>query len=104
MDLYFRLATEVFGQLCLLTEGEPNRLVRGTEGKNGFRAWMRLSERYNSKSPQSMLRKLQQLVKPPDIKQVKGMGTVLRQRLIEVLTSEDPVKIERTYNKRRGTI
>ena len=73
MNLYLRLATEVFGQLCQLTEGEPNRLVRGAEGKNGFRAWMRLSERYNAKSPQSMLRKLQHLVKPPDVKQVKGM-------------------------------
>ena len=77
MNMYWRLATEVFGQLCLLTEGEPNRLVRGAEGKDGFRAWMRLSERFNSKSPQSMLRKLQQLVKPPDVKQVKAMCTAI---------------------------
>jgi len=73
MEIYERLGTELFGQLCLLTEGEPNRLVRGTDGKNGFRAWMKLSERYDNKSPQSMLRRLQHLVKPPEVKQVKGM-------------------------------
>jgi len=35
------------------------------------------------------------------LKRVKGMGPTLRQRLIEVLTSEEPVKVERTYQKKR---
>jgi hypothetical protein len=35
---------------------------------------------------------------------VRGMGSVLRQRLVEVLTSEEPVKVERKYSKRRGKI
>lgn len=34
------------------------------------------------------------------LKQVKGMGTTLRQRLLNVLTSEEPVKVQKTYNKR----
>jgi hypothetical protein len=35
------------------------------------------------------------------LKRVKGMGPVLRQRLLDVLTSEEAVRIEKTYQKRR---
>ena len=34
------------------------------------------------------------------LKKVRGMGPTLRARLIEVLTSESPVKVEKTYKKR----
>ena len=34
------------------------------------------------------------------LKKVKGMGSTLRQRLLDVLTSEEPVKVQKTYNKR----
>lgn len=28
------------------------------------------------------------------------MGSTLRQRLLDVLTSEEPVRVQKTYNKR----
>ena len=71
MNLYRNLSAEVFAQLCLLTEGVPNVMVRGTEDQNGFMAWKRLSERYDAQSPQRMLRKLQGLMKPPEVKNSK---------------------------------
>ena len=47
---------------------------------------------------------IEEMLHVESIKQVKGMGSVLRQRLIEVLTSEEPVKVERKYSKRREKI
>ena len=43
---------------------------------------------------------IEEMLFPESLKQVKGMGTTLRQRLIDVLTSEEPVKVQKTYNKR----
>ena len=34
------------------------------------------------------------------LKKVRGMGSTLRQRLLDVLTSEEPVRVQKTYNKR----
>ncbi len=36
---------------------------------------------------------------PESLKMVKGMGEIKRKRLIEVLTSEEPVKVEKTYKR-----
>ena len=47
---------------------------------------------------------IEEMLHAESVKQVRGMGTVLRQRLIEVLTSEDPVKVERKYSKRREKV
>jgi ERCC4-type nuclease len=47
---------------------------------------------------------IEEMLHVESVKQVKGMGSVLRQRLIEVLTSEEPVKVERKYNKRREKV
>ena len=43
---------------------------------------------------------IEEMLFPESLKQVKGMGTTLRQRLLEVLTSEEPVRVQKTYNKR----
>ena len=43
---------------------------------------------------------IEEMLYPESLKQVKGMGATLRQRLIEVLTSEQPVRVQKTYNKR----
>ena len=43
---------------------------------------------------------IEEMLFPDSLKQVKGMGTTLRQRLLNVLTSEEPVKVQKTYNKR----
>ena len=56
-----------------------DRLVRATDKQNGFKAWMKLSERYDNRSPQSMLRRLQYLVKPPEVKNVKAMLPAMEQ-------------------------
>ena len=46
---------------------------------------------------------IEEMTYPESLRQVKGMGPTLRQRLITVLTSEKPVRIERQYNsKERG--
>ena len=70
-QLYKNLSAEVFGQLCLITEGEAGMMVRGAADENGFIAWKKLSERYDSKSPQRMVRRLQGLMKPGEAKNVK---------------------------------
>tara|TARA_A100000172_G_scaffold23213_3_gene13364 strand:- start:25250 stop:25894 length:645 start_codon:yes stop_codon:yes gene_type:complete len=44
---------------------------------------------------------IEEMLYVESLKRVKGMGPVLRKRLIEVLTSEEPVKVERTYQKKR---
>ena len=43
---------------------------------------------------------IEEMLFPESLKQVKGMGTTLRQRLLDVLTSETPVRVQKTYNKR----
>lgn len=45
---------------------------------------------------------IEEMVHPESLKQVKGMGPTLRGRLLSVLTSEEPVKIERQYGRKRG--
>ena len=45
---------------------------------------------------------IEEMLYMQSLKRVKGMGPVLRQRLIDVLTSEEAVRIEKTYQKRRG--
>ena len=47
---------------------------------------------------------IEEMLHIESLKQVRGMGKVLRQRLIDVLTNEDAVKVERKYNKRREKI
>lgn len=42
---------------------------------------------------------IEEMVHPESLKQVRGMGDTLRGRLIHVLTSEEPVKIERRTKK-----
>jgi hypothetical protein len=37
---------------------------------------------------------------PESLKQVKGLGATLRQRLLDVLTSEEPITVKKTYKKR----
>ena len=44
---------------------------------------------------------IEEMIFPESLKQVKGMGKTLRARLIEVLTSESPVKIEKVYRRKR---
>ena len=43
---------------------------------------------------------IEEMLFQESLKQVKGMGATLRKRLLDVLTSEEPVKIQRKYNKR----
>jgi ERCC4-type nuclease len=44
---------------------------------------------------------IEEMLYMESLKRVKGMGPVLRQRLLDVLTSEEAVRIEKTYQKRR---
>jgi ERCC4-type nuclease len=43
---------------------------------------------------------IEEMLFPESLKQVRGLGTTLRQRLLNVLTSEEPIRIQKTYNKR----
>lgn len=44
---------------------------------------------------------IEEMLFPESLKQVRGLGPKLRQRLIEVLTSEEPVRVQRTYGGRK---
>ena len=50
---------------------------------------------------------IEEMLYPESLKQVRGLGPKLRQRLLEVLTSEEPVRVTKTYgrggNSRDGT-
>jgi ERCC4-type nuclease len=43
---------------------------------------------------------IEEMLFPESLKQVKGMGATLRQRLLDVLTSEEPITVQKTYKKR----
>ena len=42
---------------------------------------------------------IEEMIYPESLKMVKGMGEVKRKRLVEVLTSEQPIKVEKTYKR-----
>lgn len=42
---------------------------------------------------------IEEMIYSESLKMVKGMGEVKRKRLVEVLTSEEPIKIEKTYKR-----
>jgi len=44
---------------------------------------------------------IEEMLFPASLKQVRRMGTTLRQRLLEVLTSEEPVKVQKKYGRNR---
>jgi len=44
---------------------------------------------------------IEEMLFQESLKTVKGMGPTLRKRLIDVLTSEEPVRVERTTKKKR---
>ncbi len=44
---------------------------------------------------------IEEMLVQESLKTVKGMGPTLRKRLIDVLTSEEPVRVERTTKKKR---
>lgn len=48
---------------------------------------------------------IEEMLYPESLKAVRGMGPKLRKRLLEVLTSEEPVRVQKTYNRgeRNGT-
>jgi len=43
---------------------------------------------------------IEEMLFPESLKQVKGMGSTLRKRLLDVLTSEEPITVKKTYSKR----
>jgi ERCC4-type nuclease len=43
---------------------------------------------------------IEEMLYPESLKQVKGLGATLRQRLLDVLTSEEPITVKKTYKKR----
>jgi len=43
---------------------------------------------------------IEEMLFPESLKQVRGLGATLRKRLLDVLTSEEPIRIQKTYNKR----
>ena len=79
-----QLSNEIFGQLCLLTSGEANVLVRSAVEQNGFAAWKKLLDRYDGKSPVRMLKKLPDIIRRPEVKNIKMMPTVLENWEIKV--------------------
>lgn len=42
---------------------------------------------------------IEEMLYPESLKQVRGMGTTLRKRLLDVLTSEEPVRVQKTYGR-----
>lgn len=42
---------------------------------------------------------IEEMTHPESLKMVKGMGDVKRKRLLEVLTSEEPVRVEKIYKR-----
>ena len=71
--LWEKVGPELFSQLCLLTTGEANLLVRAAPKQDGFVALKRLQERYNGHSPARMLQKLLAIIRPNDVKGIKGI-------------------------------
>lgn len=43
---------------------------------------------------------IEEMLYPESLKQVRGLGPKLRQRLLEVLTSEAPITVQKTYKER----
>ena len=43
---------------------------------------------------------IEEMCFPEALKQVKGLGEVKRKRIVEVLTSEEPIQVERTVRRR----
>ena len=71
--LWEKVGPELFSQLCLLTTGEANLLVRAAPRQDGFVALKRLQERYNGRSPARMLQKLLAIIRPNEVKGIKGI-------------------------------
>jgi ERCC4-type nuclease len=42
---------------------------------------------------------IEEMLFQESLKQVKGMGATLRKRLLDVLTSEEPVRMEKKYKR-----
>ena len=42
---------------------------------------------------------IEEMLYPESLKQVRGMGTTLRKRLLDVLTSEEPGRVQKTYGR-----
>ena len=68
-----KVGPELFSQLCLLTIGEANLLVRAAPRQDGFVDLERLQERYNGRRPARMLQKLLAIIRPSGVKGIKGM-------------------------------
>ena len=73
LEEYLAKAAEIFSMLCLTTTGEPNDVVRGAENQDGFLAWVKLCDRYGGKSQAGLLRGMMRVVRPGDVKDVKGV-------------------------------
>ena len=71
--VYKKLASELFEELCLLTTSEANTLVRAADRQDWVVALKKLQQRFNGKSPARMLRMLHDIIRPEEIKMVKGM-------------------------------
>ena len=83
-EVYEKASAELFGQLCLLTTGEANVLVRGAFGENGFVAWKKLLDRYDAKTPGRMLKVLLGVLRPSEIKNVKEVPKRMEEWEIKV--------------------
>ena len=70
---WVKASNEICTQLCFLTSGEANVIVRSAVKQSGFVAWRKLTERYDAKTPAKMLRNLMRVIRPEMIKNVKDV-------------------------------
>lgn len=63
-DKFDAFGAELYEQLLLMTSGEAKEIVKGSEQENGFVAWKRLLDRYDSKTQARFLRDLMGALQP----------------------------------------
>ena len=67
------LSRELYDILVNTTKGDALRVVRGTDGRDGFLAWEKLNKRYNPKSMVRGLRLWMQVLSPKQVQDFSGL-------------------------------
>ena len=61
----------LFNVLCLMTSGEANSLVRSCMDKNGYTAWKRIYDRFNPRTPASLIAAWREALKPKKVRDMR---------------------------------
>ena len=88
------LSAELYEILCLKTQGEALRIVRGVDAENGFIAWKKLYNRYNPKTVARAMMDMVKVLTPGKITDIKMLET-------KILMWEESVrKMERDHGEK----